>query len=80
MDLGLNLGCQLLHVQVATDLVFVNVKISIVEVELDFAWLLSSTESTKVNFETWCVHFDYRFLVLLLCFSFSLFNSIDLGA
>ena len=55
--------------QIPTDLVFVNVEISFVEIKFNLAGLFTRTEATKVNFEARHFNFYNLFLIYLGCFS-----------
>ena len=59
--------------QIPANLVFVDMKISLVKIKFNLARLLTCTEATKVNLEARHFNFDCLFLIFLGSFGFFCF-------
>lgn len=53
LDTRLDLSSQFLHSNITRDLVPIDMHLSVVQVDLQFAWLLGSPEAAEVNLEAW---------------------------
>ena len=53
LDTRLDLSSQFLHSNITRDLVPIDMHLGVVQVDLQFAWLLGSPEAAEVNLEAW---------------------------